>query len=547
MKYLDYTGLTYLWNRLKSYFMSKSDFEEAEQVVAASLNDLNSKKQSTLSSDNKLNADFIADGTNNKVFTTADKTKLDSALTSYTETDPTVPAWAKAVTKPTYTLDEVADGSTRKLSTLAPKASPTFTGTPNAPTAAAGTNTTQIATTAFVKTALDNRISSVTGGPGGYYQFTIEDKNFAFYYPSGTSDILLLSNLSDVAPKTSPAFTGTPTAPTAAAGTNTTQIATTAFVNTAVASYLPLAGGTMDNGASITLGFGATGKHRTLKLTGNAITYDATEDLTGGIAGSFLTAKFKGSDGEVHNTTVIGVYGSTDGYTNGLSYIYFASPGSNYSDPQIKVTVDGNIISTKNITAASFIKSGGTSSQFLKADGSVDSNTYVPYSMLNICAYGTSSTAAATAQKVVTISSIESLNSGQIIVVIPTITSTVANSTIKLNDFDAYPMRYNHAAITTSTDSIVWSANIPSIFMFDGTYWQFLGHGLDSNTTYSALTQAQLDTGTATTSRLITAKLLRDNFYTKDEIDDSSWYGTESQFNALSSLEEGVNYYIYDS
>ena len=34
--------------------------------------------------------------------------------------------------------------------------SPTFTGTPAAPTAAANTNTTQIATTAFVNTAVDN-------------------------------------------------------------------------------------------------------------------------------------------------------------------------------------------------------------------------------------------------------------------------------------------------------------------------------------------------------------------------------------------------------
>jgi hypothetical protein len=40
--------------------------------------------------------------------------------------------------------------------TRAPLASPTLTGTPKAPTAAAGTNTTQIATTAFVKTAIDN-------------------------------------------------------------------------------------------------------------------------------------------------------------------------------------------------------------------------------------------------------------------------------------------------------------------------------------------------------------------------------------------------------
>lgn len=69
--------------------------------------------------------------------------------------------------------------------------SPAFTGTPTAPTPAVGTNTTQIATTAYVKSQ-------------GY------------------------------APTASPAFTGTPTAPTAAAATNTTQVATTAFVKTAV-------------------------------------------------------------------------------------------------------------------------------------------------------------------------------------------------------------------------------------------------------------------------------------------------------------------------
>jgi len=41
-------------------------------------------------------------------------------------------------------------------------ASPTFTGTPKAPTAAAGTNTTQIATTEFVTTAVNNAIAGVT-------------------------------------------------------------------------------------------------------------------------------------------------------------------------------------------------------------------------------------------------------------------------------------------------------------------------------------------------------------------------------------------------
>jgi hypothetical protein len=38
--------------------------------------------------------------------------------------------------------------------------SPTFTGTPKAPTASSGTNTTQIATTAFVQTEINNKLAA---------------------------------------------------------------------------------------------------------------------------------------------------------------------------------------------------------------------------------------------------------------------------------------------------------------------------------------------------------------------------------------------------
>lgn len=50
---------------------------------------------------------------------------------------------------------------------LAPIASPTFTGTPAAPTATAGTNTTQLATTAFVTGAIasNNNNTALTGAP----------------------------------------------------------------------------------------------------------------------------------------------------------------------------------------------------------------------------------------------------------------------------------------------------------------------------------------------------------------------------------------------
>jgi hypothetical protein len=53
--------------------------------------------------------------------------------------------------------------SDAEMGAKAPLASPTFTGAPAAPTAAGGTNTTQIATTAFVKAAVDALISAAPG------------------------------------------------------------------------------------------------------------------------------------------------------------------------------------------------------------------------------------------------------------------------------------------------------------------------------------------------------------------------------------------------
>lgn len=61
------------------------------------------------------------------------------------------------------TASGLAAGMDHTHSTLAPKESPEFTGTPTAPTAATGTNTTQIATTAFVTGAVNNLSSNLSG------------------------------------------------------------------------------------------------------------------------------------------------------------------------------------------------------------------------------------------------------------------------------------------------------------------------------------------------------------------------------------------------
>ena len=109
-------------------------------------------------------------------------------------------------------------------SQYAPKESPTFTGTPKAPTPAAGNNTTQLATTAFVQAALT---ALINGAPA-----TLDTlKEIAAAINNDPNFSTTINNaLAQKAPLSSPTLTGTPTAPTAAQSVNNTQIATTAFV-----------------------------------------------------------------------------------------------------------------------------------------------------------------------------------------------------------------------------------------------------------------------------------------------------------------------------
>ncbi|MBQ8981644.1 MAG: hypothetical protein IJ077_08560 [Eubacterium sp.] len=123
--------------------------------------------------------------------------------------------------------------------------------------------------------------------------------------------------------------------------------------------------------------------------------------------------------------------------------------------------------------------------------------------------YGESDSVADATEKTVTISEITELKTGQIIIVKPTVTSTVADATLKLNNFAAYPILYGTAAITTSTDSITWAAGYPSWFRFDGSNWVFLGHGVDNNTTYSTMSVAEGTAGTASSNRSLQARYLK--------------------------------------
>ncbi|WP_057514451.1 phage tail protein, partial [Salmonella enterica] len=125
-------------------------------------------------------------------------------------------------------------------SQYAQKESPTFTGTPKAPTPAAGNNTTQVATTAFVQAALT---AIINGAPA-----TLDTlKEIAVAINNDPKFSTTINNaLALKAPLLSPALTGTPTAPTAAQSVNNTQIATTAFVKSAIAAMVGSAPAALD-------------------------------------------------------------------------------------------------------------------------------------------------------------------------------------------------------------------------------------------------------------------------------------------------------------
>lgn len=170
-------------------------------------------------------------------------TEVTKADISPLESDPTVPAWAKAATKPSYRSTEIDLGESMNLwndaDTVEDAIGHLFNdkqdniadlGTIRSG-AAKGATAVQTETDptvpAWAKEAtkpsyLANEIG-VKLVPSGFTE-------------ADNVNTILAGLAKDKAPKFSPTFKGEPTAPTAAPGTNTSQIATTAFVYSEVAA-----------------------------------------------------------------------------------------------------------------------------------------------------------------------------------------------------------------------------------------------------------------------------------------------------------------------
>jgi hypothetical protein len=189
---------------------------------------------------------------------------------------PTVPGLAlKANATDVSSLTTTVDANTASITAntsdialKAPIASPTFTGTVSGITKSmvglgAVDNTTDAAkpistatqtaldlkanTTDLttLTTTVDANTASITANAADLATLTTTVNTNTASITTNTSEIALKANTTDIntalalkAPLASPALSGVPTAPTASAGTNTTQIATTEFTNAAISSAL---------------------------------------------------------------------------------------------------------------------------------------------------------------------------------------------------------------------------------------------------------------------------------------------------------------------
>ena len=125
--------------------------------------------------------------------------------------------------------------------------------------------------------------------------------------------------------------------------------------------------------------------------------------------------------------------------------------------------------------------------------------------------YGTCSTAADTAAKVVTVSADQDfkLTVGALVMIKFSETNTASNVTINVNNTGAKSIYYGNVVYTSTSSTACGYANTHNIYMYNGSYWVWVGHGSDSNTTYSAMSVAEGKTATAASYRTMRADYLK--------------------------------------
>lgn len=135
--------------------------------------------------------------------------------------------------------------------------------------------------------------------------------------------------------------------------------------------------------------------------------------------------------------------------------------------------------------------------------------------------YGTCATAAATTTKAVSCADFRQsdLVPGVMVLVKFQYKNTGAVASLKLNVQNtgeiSIKKNYSTTGVTDLTAAGELGANSVVPFIYTGEYWLVAGLDYNTNTTYSAMTQSEIDAGTSTTGRIISPSVIVSNFVRK--------------------------------
>lgn len=395
-------------------------------------------------------------------------------------------------------------------------ASPTFTGTPKAPTASAGTNTTQIATTAFVQTALSNGIAAsdamiikgtigtsgtvtalpttyktgwtyrvVTAGTYAGQVCEIGDLIIALVDRSGTSNAdsdwcVAQTNING-------AITGVKSGDAYLTVSQSGSIVTITHTNV-----------TRTNTTST-----ASPAHGATFTAVKSVTSDAKGHVTGVDTETVTLPSYSAGTGLALSGTTINHSNSvTAGTAQGdasktLAFGgTFLVPSVTY-DAQGHITAKGTTTMTMPATPTTVSGNAGSASKLATARA-IDGVTF--NGTAAITHYGECSTAAATVAKEVTLAGY-TLTTGSRIAVKFTVTNTAASPTLNVNSTGAKAIMYRGSAISAGH----LAAKRIYEFIYDGTNWELVGDiNTDTNTkvtnTLATTTKAYITGTTSATT-----------------------------------------------
>lgn len=264
--------------------------------------------------------------------------------------------------------------------------------------------------------------------------------------------------------------------------------------DTITANFVDTASGYMKdvkvNGTSVTSGGSAN------LITNTA--YDAASNKLATMA-DIAGATSGVADVKVNNVSVV-----NNGIANLVTNTAYDATSNKIATMSDIGAAGGGTVTSVGITAGDYISVSG-SPITTSGDITVGVKGHTSY-------YGTCTTAADTVTKAATITGFPSTpTTGMKISVRFTNSNTAVNPQLSINGGTAIAIkRYGTTAPSTSSTNS-WNAGSVVPMTYDGTYWMIDGW-LNNNTTYSAISQANIESLTGTTAGLITGQRFTQGF-----------------------------------